>query len=266
MQNTLTATLSTTNAAIAMAGEVAEAVVQHDTAAQAGAQFKSDIASIEQLVIERQVWENTVYRTSNDMLYGLLQKCYALYKRMEGMGAEAVTLRENLTSYINLKGIADYFQSPLKVTLMGGDGTGKVALLHGIGACSTEFITASYDQASAQWQAQLVHDGVERQSFDHHRGQSPVGVLAGVQAVDDQIQADAKNQELHRGQKALHQRPAGAVAADSLLRRVERWSPPGGWPQRCRPRMACCSRSRTRCRTTSITRSSIRRPRRIGGW
>ena len=105
MQNTLTATLSTTNAAIAMAGEVAEAVVQHDTAVQAAAQAKAGLQAIEQLVIEREVWESTVYRTSNDMLYGLLQKCYALYKRMEGMGAEAVTLRENLTSYINLKGI-----------------------------------------------------------------------------------------------------------------------------------------------------------------
>lgn len=98
-------TLSSTNAGIALVSEVAAAVVQHDTAAQAAAQFKAGIASIEQLVIEREVWETTVYRTSNDMLYGLLQKCYALYKRMEGMSAEAVTLRENLTSYINLKGI-----------------------------------------------------------------------------------------------------------------------------------------------------------------
>lgn len=105
MTNVIAQSTTTANEAIVIAGEIAQSVVQHDTAAQAGAQFKSDIASIEQLVIERQVWENTVYRTSNDMLYGLLQKCYALYKRMEGMGAEAVTLRENLTSYINLKGI-----------------------------------------------------------------------------------------------------------------------------------------------------------------
>lgn len=97
--------LSSTNEAIDMTGEIAQAVVQHDTAARATSQFKADIVSIEQLVIERETWENTVYRTSNDMLYGLLQKCYALYKRMEGMSAEAVTLRENLTSYINLKGI-----------------------------------------------------------------------------------------------------------------------------------------------------------------
>ena len=98
-------TLSTTNAAIAMAGQVAETVVQHDTAVQTADQVKAGFQGIEQLVIEREVWETTVYRTSNDMLYGLLQKCYALYKRMEGMSAEAVTLRENLTSYINIKGI-----------------------------------------------------------------------------------------------------------------------------------------------------------------
>jgi hypothetical protein len=106
MSNTTTTlAAANNNSAIAMAGEVAQAVVQHDTAVQAAAQVKAAFASIEQLVIEREVWESTVYRTSNDMLYGLLQKCYALYKRMEGMSAEAVTLRENLTSYINIKGI-----------------------------------------------------------------------------------------------------------------------------------------------------------------
>ena len=106
MSNTTTTLAAANkNSAIAMAGEVAQSVVQHDTTVQAAAQVKAAFASIEQLVIEREVWESTVYRTSNDMLYGLLQKCYALYKRMEGMSAEAVTLRENLTSYINIKGI-----------------------------------------------------------------------------------------------------------------------------------------------------------------
>jgi hypothetical protein len=107
MQNTVTVTpvLSTANEAIAMAAEVAEVVVQHDTAMQAAAQAKSGLQGIEQLVIERQVWETTVYRTSNDMLYGLLQKCYALYKGMEGMSADAVVLRDGLTTYVNLHGI-----------------------------------------------------------------------------------------------------------------------------------------------------------------
>ena len=103
--STIQNTTLSNNAAIAMAGEVAEAVVQHDTAVQAAAQVKAGFQGIEQLVIEREVWETTVYRTSNDQLYGLLQKCYALYKRMEGMSAEAVTLRENLADYINRKGI-----------------------------------------------------------------------------------------------------------------------------------------------------------------
>ncbi len=93
------------NAAIALSGDVAQGVVWHDTAVQAAAQSKAGLEGIEQLVIEREVWENTVYRTSNDMLYGLLQKCYALYKRMEGKGAEAILLRDNLTNYINFRGI-----------------------------------------------------------------------------------------------------------------------------------------------------------------
>lgn len=84
-------------------------VVKHDSAASVQAQAKSPMktgyASIEQLVIEREVWEQTVYRTSNDMLYGLLQKCYGLYKSMEGMSADAIVLRSGLTDYINLKNI-----------------------------------------------------------------------------------------------------------------------------------------------------------------
>ena len=104
MQNTLISTpvLSSVNEAVAMASPVAEAVVKHDTAMQAAVHAKSGLQSIEQLVIERQVWETTVYRSSNDMLYGLLQKCYALYKGMEGMSADAVVLRDGLSIYVNL--------------------------------------------------------------------------------------------------------------------------------------------------------------------
>jgi hypothetical protein len=55
--------------------------------------------------IEREVWENNAYRTSNDQLYGLLQKCYATYKAMAGDSVEAATLREALKTYMNLKNI-----------------------------------------------------------------------------------------------------------------------------------------------------------------
>lgn len=105
MTNVIAQSTTTANEAIVIAGEIAQSVVQHDTAVQAAAQAKAGLQAIEQLVIEREVWETTVYRTSNEMLYGLLQKCYAMYKRMEGMSTEAVLLRANLADYINLKGI-----------------------------------------------------------------------------------------------------------------------------------------------------------------
>jgi hypothetical protein len=106
MQNTMISSpvLSTADAAGIIAADLLPmpaSVVQHDTSAS----LMSGYASIEQLVLEREVWETTVYRTSNDMLYGLLQKCYALYKGMEGMSAQAVVLRDGLTTYVNLKGI-----------------------------------------------------------------------------------------------------------------------------------------------------------------
>jgi putative flavoprotein involved in K+ transport len=50
---------------------------------------------------------------------------------------------------------------------------------------STEFITASYDQASAQWQAQLVHDGVERQLRPRH-----IIMATGVSAIPDRSPVD----------------------------------------------------------------------------
>lgn len=61
-------------------------------------------ASIEQLSTERQLWEDTVLRTTNDQLYELLQRCYAFYKSMEGTSKEATTRRDELNAYIKDKG------------------------------------------------------------------------------------------------------------------------------------------------------------------
>jgi hypothetical protein len=58
----------------------------------------------EQLAIEREAWESTAYRTSNDQLYALLQKCYATYKAMSGTAEDALNLRKGLNDYINTKG------------------------------------------------------------------------------------------------------------------------------------------------------------------
>lgn len=66
--------------------------------------LKTTYAYIDQLVIERQVWEDNAFRTSNEQLYALLQKCYRLYKEMGAETPEAESLRKGLEDYINFKG------------------------------------------------------------------------------------------------------------------------------------------------------------------
>lgn len=51
--------------------------------------------------------------------------------------------------------------------------------------CHTEFITASYDEASAQWQAQLVHDGAPRRLTPRH-----IIMATGVSAIPDRSPVD----------------------------------------------------------------------------
>jgi hypothetical protein len=92
-------TLSTTNAAIAMAGQVAETVVQHDTSAQpsiklaslgvpvtvsvesnAAAPAQNDLTAMEQARIS---WETTELAASNKRLYSILRDAYSYYLTMK---------------------------------------------------------------------------------------------------------------------------------------------------------------------------------------
>lgn len=79
------------------------------TAAQAVQGTQSAASQLEQLVLDREVWEQNAYRTSNEQLYELLQRCYGLYKAMEGSSPEASALRSGLRDYINLKGLSKHF-------------------------------------------------------------------------------------------------------------------------------------------------------------
>lgn len=80
---------------------VAATVVLHDS--QAAQAIKVTYDAIEQLVFEREAWEQNAFRTSNEQLYGLLQKCYALYKAMSADSEEAKSLRDGLNNYIDKK-------------------------------------------------------------------------------------------------------------------------------------------------------------------
>jgi hypothetical protein len=97
---------TTANVSIDMATEVATAaVVQNDAAAIDTAQASICVRNhFEQLAVEREAWENTVYRSSNEQLYVLLQKCYQTYKSMTEDTPEATALRDGLKDYILTKG------------------------------------------------------------------------------------------------------------------------------------------------------------------
>ena len=105
---TSSSVLSTTTAATEFAQVMPSPVVQNDTSAAATTAqgVKATYAAIEQLVVEHDAWKETAFRTSNEQLYVLLQKCYGIYKAMEGTSPEAVALRSGLRDYINLKGHA----------------------------------------------------------------------------------------------------------------------------------------------------------------
>lgn len=80
-------------------------VVQNDKIALATAHAAGSVRNhFEQLAVEREAWESTVYRTNNEQLYVLLQKCFQTYQAMSGGEDEAVNLRKGLADYINTKG------------------------------------------------------------------------------------------------------------------------------------------------------------------
>jgi len=96
MNTTLPATSSAT---------LAQTVVQNDSSAVAvkASATQTAYALLEQLTVEREVWQDTVYRTSNEHLYALLQKCYQFYTDMCTDTANAKALRQALTDYSNIK-------------------------------------------------------------------------------------------------------------------------------------------------------------------
>lgn len=99
-----TSTISAT-ATLELANDVGTVVVQNDTVPTDAAQASACVRNhFEQLAIEREAWENAAYRTSNEQLYALLQKCFQTYQAMTGTEDDASALRKGLNDYINTKG------------------------------------------------------------------------------------------------------------------------------------------------------------------
>jgi len=82
---------------------------QKEAAKQADALVKAATANetyklFDQLVAEREYWQENAFRTSNDQLYALLQKGYQFYSDMSKGDAKADGMRDGLNNYIALKG------------------------------------------------------------------------------------------------------------------------------------------------------------------
>lgn len=65
---------------------------------------KQTLATLKNLVSQREKWETTVYRKSNQMLYGILQDSAALNHAMIGNEKEAKERRAALNDFIEQKG------------------------------------------------------------------------------------------------------------------------------------------------------------------
>ena len=106
----------TNNTAIADATVLAEVSTVETTAVNAATteaegialQKKREDAAYERITKlrdERQHWQDTVYKTANDMLYDVLKKCYALYFDMCGKNTTAAALRVALARHIKQNNI-----------------------------------------------------------------------------------------------------------------------------------------------------------------
>jgi hypothetical protein len=104
MQNTVITPVLSTAIETAAAEPSSSTVVLNDaaTAVQATVNVRH---YFEQLSAEREAWEINAFRTNNEQLYVLLQKCYSTYAAMSGDTEEAAALRSGFKDYINTKGL-----------------------------------------------------------------------------------------------------------------------------------------------------------------
>lgn len=60
---------------------------------------------LEDIVAARQVWQDTAYKTSNDMLYRILERCYSYYHKLSTDSEDGKKAREGLKLYIETRGL-----------------------------------------------------------------------------------------------------------------------------------------------------------------
>lgn len=95
-------TMTITNAAIKAIQN--QAVVQNDTSVSSANHKMETLESLNKLVCEREEWETTAYKKSNDMLYAILQKCALINIAMLGNDKDSKARRAALAEFVVQKG------------------------------------------------------------------------------------------------------------------------------------------------------------------
>ena len=88
-----------TNPAASAAKETAIAA-EKATAAHAASKM---LHRVEDLAIQREVWETSQYARSNSALYNIFAQCLELYRDLT-TSSDAKALKQGLLDYINFKG------------------------------------------------------------------------------------------------------------------------------------------------------------------
>lgn len=73
---------------------------------------------IEAMANEREAWETTAYVRSNELLYGLIQKCYALYLDLTAGKGDVGAMKVGFKDYINSKGYSFKESTPLAAKII----------------------------------------------------------------------------------------------------------------------------------------------------
>ena len=112
--------MANTNVAVPVQNTVtAQAIIDNSAAIAATAQSESANhvlamrQRIEALAVEREVWETTAYARSNDMLYMVIQKSYALYLDLTDGKGDVGAKKVGFKDYINSKGYIFKDSTPL---------------------------------------------------------------------------------------------------------------------------------------------------------
>lgn len=93
------------SAGVAMFGDGFPVPAKAETVPSASTLPNSIDGQLDQLVADCQNWQEGIYKSSNEQLYILLQRCYSMYQNMCATRKDAKSLRNAVDAHLNKRGI-----------------------------------------------------------------------------------------------------------------------------------------------------------------